>query len=236
MALSDDLADEAKKIVSAPAVAVEAVVEATAAVVGSPAVARPLKRARDFWHRLGPGLTTGAADDDPAGIATYSQAGAAHGWRYLWLAWLTWPLMALVQEMCARIGLATGRGLAANIRAFLPRPLLYLTTLVLLAANTFNLGADLGAMAAAGKLIWPGLNHLTLLIVPTAVILIAQIFFSFRLFAAVLKWLTLVLLAYVLTAFFIDGLDWTAIWRSAVKIDLIFSLSYIILVEAILGT
>lgn len=228
--------DEAKKIVAAPAVAVEAVVEATAAIVGSPTVALPLKRAGDFWHRLGPGLTTGAADDDPAGIATYSQAGAAHGWRYLWLAWLTWPLMAVVQEMCARIGLATGRGLAANIRAHLPRPLLYLTTLCLLVANIFNLGADLGAMAAAGQLIWPSVNYSGLLIVITVMILIAQIFFSFRLFAGVLKWLTLVLLAYVLTAFFINNLDWQGVWRSAVTINLDFDRSSLMLVAAVLGT
>src|SRR5579862_3109127 len=102
---------------------------------------KPLKRAKDYWFLLGPGLTTGASDDDPSGIATYSQAGAQYGFGLMWLAAFTFPLMAIVQEMCARIGLVTGRGLAGNIRVHFSRRILYITTLLLFAANTFNIGA-----------------------------------------------------------------------------------------------
>ena len=98
----------------------------------------PLKQARNFWYMLGPGLTTGASDDDPSGIATYSQAGAQHGFGLLWLSAFTFPLMAVIQEMCARIGLVTGRGLAGSIRTHFGKRVLYFSTLFLFAANTFN--------------------------------------------------------------------------------------------------
>jgi Mn2+/Fe2+ NRAMP family transporter len=113
------------------------------------------KAAEGYWKKLGPGLTTGAADDDPSGIATYSQAGAQFGNHFAWLAVLTYPLMSVVQEMCARIGLVTSRGLAANIRMHYSRPVLYGLTFLLFAANTFNIGADLGAMAEATRLVFP---------------------------------------------------------------------------------
>jgi Mn2+/Fe2+ NRAMP family transporter len=101
--------------------------------------AAPAQKDNNFWHMLGPGLTTGASDDDPSGIATYSQTGARYGYSLLWLAAYTFPLMAIVQEMCARIGLVTGRGLAANIRLFYPRWVLYLSTALLFLANVTSL-------------------------------------------------------------------------------------------------
>src|SRR5512146_3228463 len=111
----------------------------------TPPLKREIKKAEkkvgEYWHILGPGLTTGAADDDPSGIATYSQTGSGFGFGLLWLAGFTFPFMALVQEMCARIGLVTGRGLAANIRLNYPRWVLYLCTLLLFVANTLNIGA-----------------------------------------------------------------------------------------------
>src|SRR5579884_1398346 len=107
-----------------------------------------------FFRRLGPGLITGAADDDPSGIATYSQTGAQFGYTQLWTALFSFPFMTVIQEMCGRIGLVTGRGLAALIRDHYPRPILYFCVLLLLIANTVNIGADLGAMAAAGQLLW----------------------------------------------------------------------------------
>src|SRR5581483_1845535 len=116
---------------------------------------QPLRRAKNYWYLLGPGLTTGASDDDPSGIATYSQAGAQFGFGLLWLAALTFPLMAVVQEMCARIGLVTGRGLAGNIRVHFGKKILYFSTLCLFAANTFNIGGDIGAIASAVQLIKP---------------------------------------------------------------------------------
>ena len=102
----------------------------------------PLKTAEEYWHTLGPGLTTGASDDDPSGIATYSQAGAKYGFGLAWMALFTFPLMAVVQEMCARIGLVTGRGLAGNIRQHYSKSILYTCTMLLFFANTFNIGAD----------------------------------------------------------------------------------------------
>ena len=121
------------------------------------AFGKPFRKARDYWHALGPGLTTGAADDDPSGIATYSQTGTAYGFSLLWLAPLTFPLMAVVQEMCARIGLVSGRGLASNIRRHFSRRVLLFCTLLLFIANVLNIGADLGAMAQALKLLVPGI-------------------------------------------------------------------------------
>ena len=108
---------------------------------------KTFKKTKEYWNVLGPGLTTGASDDDPSGIATYSQTGAQYGFQLLWLSIVTFPLMAVVQEMCARIGIVTGRGLAGNIRLHFSRRVLYLCTLMLFAANAFNIGADLGGVA-----------------------------------------------------------------------------------------
>src|SRR5882762_8566185 len=133
----------------APAQILEATIVSTEKFVGGlpiDTMRKTVKRGGDYWHMLGPGLTTGASDDDPSGIATYSQAGAQYGFRLLWMATFTFPLMALVQEMCARIGLVTGRGLASNIRTHFSRKVLYACTFMLFAANSFNIGADLGAM------------------------------------------------------------------------------------------
>src|SRR5258708_314094 len=126
-----------------------------------------VKHTKDYWLMLGPGLTTGASDDDPSGIATYSQTGAQFGFSLLWLAPWTFPLMAIVQEMCARIGLVTGRGLAGNIRVFYNKRVLYFCTMLLFAANTFNIGADLGAMAKAVQLLNPSLNFGVLVVALT---------------------------------------------------------------------
>src|ERR1700757_2352846 len=102
-----------------------------------------LRKTREYWNTLGPGLTTGAADDDPSGIATYSQTGAQYGFQLLWLAIFCYPLASVVQEMCARIGIVTGRGLASNIRVHFSKKILYTCAVLLFAANAFNIGADL---------------------------------------------------------------------------------------------
>src|SRR6185437_5101658 len=122
------------------------------------------RQVRNYWNALGPGLTTGASDDDPSGIGTYSQTGAQYGFQLLWLAALTFPLMAIVQEMCARIGLVTGEGLAANIRHHFPRWVLYSCTILLLFANALNIGADLGAMAKGVQLVLPQMSFGTLVL------------------------------------------------------------------------
>jgi len=146
--------------------------------------------------RLGPGLITGAADDDPSGIATYSQAGAQYGYGLLWSVLFTTPLMIGIQVISARIGRVTGHGLAANIRQHFPRPLLYLIVSLLLIANTINIAADLGAMGNALELIAGGRSEIYIVLF-ALVSLTLQIFVPFPRYAPILKWLTLALLAYV---------------------------------------
>ncbi len=221
-----------EKAIEMPAKLLESTVEAAAKATGAlPGVSRM----RAYWHTLGPGLTTGAADDDPSGIATYSQAGAQYGFQFLWLAVLTFPLMSLVQEMCARIGLATGKGLAANIRQHFPKPILYTCTLLLFIANTFNIGADLGAMAQAMQLVLPGIPFAIFVIGFALVSIGLQIFTPYAQYAKYLKWLALVLLSYIVSALLID-LNWHELAIHAVIPTITFSKDQILLVCAILGT
>ncbi len=194
-----------------------------------------LRRSRDYWHSLGPGLTTGASDDDPSGIATYSQTGAQYGYQLMWLAAFTFPLMAIVQEMCARIGLVTGRGLAGNIRKHFSRRVLYGCTFLLFAANSFNIGADLGAMAQAIRLIAPGADHSVLLFIITFVCLFLQIFTPYARYAKYLKWLAMLLFTYILSAL-LAHLNWGEIAHRAVVPSIQFNKDQILLICAILGT
>ncbi len=195
-----------------------------------------VKKARDYWHSLGPGLTTGAADDDPSGIATYSQVGAQFGFRFLWLAPFTFPLMAIVQEMCARIGLVTGRGLAGNIRIFFPKWVSVLAAVLLLSANTLNIGADLGAMAKATQLFAPDLNFAGLIIFFTVLSLALQIFTTYEKYAKYLKWLALILLSYVFTTLSIPSLNWNELIQAAIIPSFDLSKGAILLVCGVLGT
>ena len=196
---------------------------------------QPLKKAKNYWYLLGPGLTTGASDDDPSGIATYSQTGAQYGFGLLWLAAFTFPLMAVIQEMCARIGLVTGRGLAGNIRVHFGRKILYISTLFLFAANTFNIGADIGAMANAVQLLRPSFNFTGLVIGFTLFILLLQIFTPYVKYARYLKWLALVLFAYILSAILAHP-DWHTVLHYSIVPHLTFSKTQILLICAILGT
>src|SRR5258708_13784390 len=143
-----------EKVAEAPAQALEKTLDTSRRLSGSFVSHSRMKKASEYWHTLGPGLTTGAADDDPSGIATYSQAGAAYGFQLLWLAGFTFPLMAIVQEMCARIGLTTGRGLAGNIRINYSKQVLYTCAFLLFAANTLNIGADIGSMSKQPQLLF----------------------------------------------------------------------------------
>lgn len=205
--------------------------ELTAAIPGNKLV----KKTGRYWHMLGPGLTTGASDDDPSGIATYSQAGAKYGFQLLWMAPLTFPLMAVVQEMCARIGMVTGRGLAGNIRIHYNKKLLYLCTTLLFAANALNIGADLGAMAKAVQLIRPDLNFGFLVVFMAVLSLGLQIFTPYVRYARYLKWLALVLLSYVASAI-MAGLDWSNVLQQAVVPTIDFSRDQLLIICAILGT
>lgn len=154
---------------------------------------------------LGPGLVTGAADDDPSGVATYSQAGARFGLGLLWMAIFQYPLMTVIQEMCARIGLITGEGLASVIKKKYSNKIVLPLASLLLISNTINIGADIGAMGAAAKLIFPNLSFILATLLFTAFVLIVQIFVPYRTYVKVLKYLTISLFAYVITAFIVGG-------------------------------
>jgi len=193
------------------------------------------KKTKDYWLMLGPGLTTGASDDDPSGIATYSQTGAQFGFGMLWLAPWTLPLMATVQEMCARIGLVTGRGLAGNIRVFFNKKVLYLCTTLLFAANSFNIGADLGAMAKGVQLLNPHLGYGWLVVGFAVFSLLLQIFTPYAKYAKYLKWLALILLSYIFSAI-LAHINWGEAVKHAVIPSIHFTKDQIILICAILGT
>ena len=224
-----------EKIFSAPAEILEKTVEIGRELENDIKEERPVKIAGKYWKTLGPGLTTGAADDDPSGIATYSQMGASQGFGLIWLSLFSFPLMGVVQEMCARIGLATGVGLAANIRKYYSKKILYLCTSLLLFANVFNIGADLGAMAKSVQLIWPFLPFVFLILLFAIISLFLQIFISYKKYAKYLKYLTLVLFAYVITAFSVK-MDWSLVFYNTLIPSFHFSKDVVILLCAALGT
>ena len=225
----------AKKIADTPAIALEETVKTSRNLIKTVNKDRNLQRAKNYWKALGPGLTTGAADDDPSGIATYSQTGSQYGYQFLWMAVFTFPLMSFVQEMCARIGLVTGRGLAGNIRIHYPKSILYICTILLFAANSLNIGANLGAMAKATELIFPVLPFWLLLVGFTALSLGLQIFISYGQYAKYLKYLALVLFSYILSAIVVKP-DLMQIIKHTVIPTINFSKEQIILICAILGT
>ena len=219
----------------APARALEGVIEATEKAGTTIINKKPFKAAQEYWSTLGPGLITGASDDDPSGIATYSQTGAQYGFGLMWLSWFTFPLMAVVQEMCARIGVVTGHGLAANIRHKYPRWTLYLITSLLFIANTFNIGADLGAMAQGARLVTPHVSFIIYIIGFGLLSMLLQIFTTYARYAKYLKYLAFALLAYVFSALMV-GLDWPVVLHHLVHPTLAFDKEQIFLVCAILGT
>jgi NRAMP (natural resistance-associated macrophage protein)-like metal ion transporter len=170
---------------------------------------RPFRALRRFWRALGPGVITGAADDDPSGIATYSVAGAQFGTSLLWTALVTWPLMAAVQTMCARIGMVTGRGLMGALRRKFPHRVLVVACGALFIANTINIGSDLAGMADAAELLTHVSSHIWV-VVFGVLIAWATVRLRYLVIANVLKWLALVLFAYVVTALII-GPDWPVV-------------------------
>jgi NRAMP (natural resistance-associated macrophage protein)-like metal ion transporter len=224
-----------EKIFSAPAEVLEKSVEIEREIKADIERQKPVKEAEEYWKTLGPGLTTGAADDDPSGIATYSQMGASRGFNLIWLSLFSFPLMAVIQEMCARIGLTTGVGLATNIKRHFSKKVLYFCTVLLLLANVFNIGADLGAMAKGTQLIFPRVDF-TFLVFGFAILsLCLQIFISYKKYSKYLKYLTLVLFAYVFSAFSV-AIDWGSVFRHLVIPTISFSKDEIILICAAFGT
>jgi len=187
-----------------------------------------------YFRTLGPGLVTGAADDDPSGITTYSVAGASLGYGMLWMALATFPLMAAVQLICARIGLVTGRGLAAAIRNHYPRPFLYVACLLLLVANVFNIAADLSGMAGVTHML-TGVPTVVSVPVLGLVVLLATIYTTYATFARSLKWLTAVLFAYVVTAFLARP-DWGQVAAATFLPRLSWDSLYMTTAVAVLGT
>jgi NRAMP (natural resistance-associated macrophage protein)-like metal ion transporter len=218
-----------------PAEVLEQTINAAKGVEAKIANDKVVKKTGDYWHMLGPGLTTGASDDDPSGIVTYSQTGARFGFNFLWMAVFTFPLMAVVQEMCARIGLVTGRGLAGNIRLHFSKRVLIVCTMLLFIANTINIGADLGAMAKAVQLFNPQLNFTGLVIGFAVLSLLLQIFTPYVKYARYLKWMALVLLSYVFSTL-LANLDWSVVLRAAVVPHIEWNKDAAILICAILGT
>lgn len=189
---------------------------------------------KKLLQRLGPGVITGAADDDPSGIATYSQAGAQAGYGLLWTVVLTLPLMIGVQSVSARIGRVTGRGLAANMCRAFPKPVVLVAVVLLFLANTVNIGADLAAMGAAVDLLLPWNRHWYALIA-AAVCLLTIVFIPYNRYVSLLRWLTLSLFAYV-GVVFSAHLDWKAVAEGALVPRFRFDHGSLMLIVALLGT
>lgn len=183
---------------------------------------------------MGPGLTTGAADDDPSGIATYSQTGAQFGYGQLWTALYMLPFMTAVQEACARIGLVTGKGIAAVVKEHYNRKVLYAVIGLVVVANTINIGADIGAMAAAAQLLVP-VPFVVLTLLFTAIILTLEIFTNYKTYSKILKWLALTLLAYPITVFIVDQ-PWSTVLKATVIPHFEFSFDFLFIITGVFGT
>ena len=183
---------------------------------------------------MGPGLITGASDDDPSGIATYSQAGAQFGYTLGWTLLFTYPLMCAIQMISAQVGRVTGRGLAGNMRRHYPAPVVYLLVALLLIANIINIGADLGAMAAALRLLVAG-PQLVFVAAFAVVTILLEVFMRYARYASILRWLTISLFAYVATVFAV-GVPWLTVGRNLVIPHIQVSGAYLTVVVAVFGT
>ena len=193
-----------------------------------------LNKIKKFLKIFGPGVITGAADDDPSGIATYTQTGAQFGYGQLWTAIAMLPLMIAIQEACARIGAVTGRGLASVIKENYSKKILYGAVLLVVIANTINIGADIGAVAAAAQLLIP-INFVILTLAFTAIILILEIFTSYKVYSRILKWLALTLLAYPLTVFIVNQ-PWSTILTATFWPHIELNFAFFFIITGVLGT
>jgi len=194
-----------------------------------------VSRVRHILSVLGPGVITGASDDDPSGIGTYSVAGAQFGYGTVWVSLVTYPLSAAVQEVCARIGLVTGHGLAAIIKHYFPRWMLYVVVFLLVAANTLNIGADIAAMAGSIHLVLPIIPTALAALLVVALTLTLLVFMSYNTYSKYLKWVTLVLFSYMIVAF-LSHVDWGLALKSLVVPAFKLDSGYITTLVAILGT
>ena len=192
-------------------------------------------RIQKFWKNLGPGLVTGASDDDPSGIATYSQAGAMFGLKLLWTAVITYPMMVAVQEMCARIGLVTKQGLTGTIKKYYPKYILYLILLLSFPSITLNIGADIAGMGAVANLLVPEIPSFIFSIVFTGILMYSIVFWNYRKISNVLKWLCLTLFSYILIPF-ISHTDWLEVIKNTLIPSFENSKVYYLTLVGILGT
>lgn len=190
---------------------------------------------KSFWKKLGPGLITGASDDDPSGIATYSQAGAAFGLTTLWTALITFPLMSAIQEMCARIGMITSQGLTGTLKKHYPKPVLYLMILFSFPAIVLNIGADIAGMGAVGNLLFPSIDASYFSVFFTLLMLILIIYLPYYKIAAVLKYLCIAMMVYLVVPFFTEQ-NWKQVFLAALLPKIEFNRDFILILVAILGT
>lgn len=188
-----------------------------------------------FWKLLGPGLVTGASDDDPSGIATYSQAGAAFGLSTLWTSIVAFPLMAAIQQMCARIGLVTEQGLTGTLKKHYPRPILYLMLLFSFPAIIMNIGADIAGMGAVGNLLFPAIPAMLFSVFFTLLLLGLIIYLPYRKIASILKYLCIVMLVYFIVPFLYKQ-DFSEILKSTFIPTIHFDKAFIAILVGILGT
>ena len=188
-----------------------------------------------FWKLLGPGLVTGASDDDPSGIATYSQAGAAYGLSTLWTALIAFPLMAAIQQMCARIGLVTSHGLTGALKNNYPKPVLYLMVLFSFPAIVMNIGADIAGMGAVGNLLFPSIDATYFSVVFTIILLGLIIYLPYQKIASTLKYLCIVMLVYFIVPFLCKQ-DWLQIVKSSFIPTIKFDKDFMGIIVGILGT
>lgn len=193
-----------------------------------------MKLLKKFFKKFGPGFITGASDDDPSGIGTYSQTGAIFGYKHLWLTPFSFPFMVAIQEMCGRIGLVTGKGLSAILKKYYPRWILYTAVTLLFVANTINIAADLGAMAASAEMIL-GLPFTLWIILISLFIIVLEVFVSYHFYSRILKFLCFSLFAYFVTAFVVHQ-DWSLILKSTFIPELELSKESILNIVAFLGT
>lgn len=187
-----------------------------------------------FLRILGPGIVTGAADDDPSGIATYSQAGAQFGFAMPWVMLVTYPLMTAVQEACARIGAVTGKGLAAVIRENYPKWILYPVVILVVLANVLNIGSDIGAMAASTQLILP-IPFAVLAVGFSVLMILLEVFISYKTYVKMLKWLALALMSYFITAFMVN-VPWLEALKATLTPQVQFTPEFLFILVGILGT
>lgn len=190
---------------------------------------------RKLINHMGPGFITGASDDDPSGIATYSQAGAQFNQGLMWTTLWCLPFMIAIQEMVGRIGLVTGEGIVSALRKKYPRWLTLSFVAIIFTANTINIGADLGAMADATKLLFPSIPFSIYLIAWTALVILLEIYIPYKKYATILKWLAMSLLAYFVTALLVTQ-NWTEIIKTTLIPSLAFNRDYVLMLIAVLGT